>query len=122
MIRMIDIPVPVTAAGSGGKLIEEFAGLASTGTPSLSVARMTSPQGWEEPAQTPEFDEFSLVLEGTLRVETKDGVFDVPGGRGILAERGERVRYSTPFPGGAVYVAVCVPAFSPGTVHRDGTA
>lgn len=106
------IPVP------GGKTIEEFIGLASTGDGRLSIAHMVAPAGWEEPAQTPEFDEFTLVLEGEMHVETDAGTLVVGAGQAIHAAPGERVRYLTPT--GCRYVAVCLPAFSPGTVHREG--
>jgi len=119
MATLIEKPTVVQAAGNKPKRIEEFVGLANTGTTTASVARMTSPAGWVEPGQTPEFDEYTLVLRGTLRVETRSGVLDVRAGQGVIALRGEWVRYSTPEEGGAEYVAVCVPAFSPDTVHRD---
>ncbi len=117
--RLIDKPTVVQSAGNKPKRIEEFVGLVNSGTAGVSVARMTSPSGWVEPGQTPEFDEFTLVLRGTLRVETRDGTLDVRAGQAVVAPRGEWVRYSTPDEGGAEYVAVCVPAFSPGNVHRD---
>jgi quercetin dioxygenase-like cupin family protein len=117
--RLIETPTIVQAAGNKPKRIEEFVGLVNSGTAGASVARMTSPPGWVEPGQTPEFDEFTLVLRGTLRVETRGGTLDVRAGQAVVAPRGEWVRYSTPGADGAEYVAVCVPAFSPGTVHRD---
>ncbi len=107
------IPVP------GGKVIEEFVGVVNTATHAASVARMQSPPGWSEPGQTPEFDEFTLVLRGKLRVEHRGGVLDVGAGQAVIARKGEWVRYSTPDPEGAEYVAVCVPAFTPGAAHRD---
>jgi quercetin dioxygenase-like cupin family protein len=119
MATLIEKPTLVQAAGSKPKRIEEFVGLVNTGTTAASVARMTSPAGWVEPGQTPEFDEFTLVLRGILRVETRQGALDVRAGQAVIAPRGEWVRYSTPVEGGAEYVAVCVPAFSPDTVHRD---
>jgi quercetin dioxygenase-like cupin family protein len=119
MARKIDKPTIVEAAGNKPKRIEEFFGLVNSGTPGVSVAKMTSPAGWVEPGQTPEFEEYTLVLRGTLRVETKGGAFEVSAGQAVHAPKGEWVRYSTPREGGAEYVAVCVPAFSPGTVHRD---
>jgi quercetin dioxygenase-like cupin family protein len=119
MARLIETPTIVQAAGNKPKRIEEFVGLASSGTPGASVARMTSPAGWLEPGQTPDFDEFTLVLRGALRVETREGVLEVREGQAVVAPRGEWVRYSTPHAGGARYLAVCVPAFSPATVHRD---
>ena len=119
MAHRIEKPTVVQAVGNKPKRIEEFVGLVNTGTREVSLARMTSPEGWVEPGQTPEFDEYTLVLRGTLRVETRQGTLDVPAGEVVHAPRGEWVRYSTPHAGGAEYVAVCVPAFSPGTVHRD---
>jgi len=117
--RLIETPTIVQAAGNKPKRIEEFVGLVNSGTAGASVARMTSPSGWVEPGQTPEFDEFTLVLRGALRVETRSGTLEVRAGQAVLAPRGEWVRYSTPHESGAEYVAVCVPAFSPSTVHRD---
>jgi quercetin dioxygenase-like cupin family protein len=117
MPELIDDPVRVEAAGQPPKLIDEFAGRASTGEERLSVARMRSPAGWSEPGQRPEFDEYTIVLAGALRVESEDGTLEVAAGQGILTRAGEWVRYSTPE--GAEYVAVCLPAFSPDTVHRD---
>jgi mannose-6-phosphate isomerase-like protein (cupin superfamily) len=117
MPELIDAPVRVEAAGEPPKLIEEFAGRASNGEERLSVARMRSPAGWEEPGQRPEFDEYTVVLSGGLQVESEGGMLEVLAGQGVLVRAGEWVRYSTP--GGAEYVAVCLPAFSPETVHRD---
>jgi mannose-6-phosphate isomerase-like protein (cupin superfamily) len=117
MAELIDTPVRVEAAGEPPKLIDEFAGRASNGEQRVSVARMRSPAGWAEPGQRPEFDEYTVVVDGVLRVETSDGELEVRAGQGVLARAGEWVRYSTP--GGAEYVAVCLPAFSPETVHRD---
>lgn len=119
MVRRVDGPAVVEAAGSRPKLIEEFVGRVNTGTEAVSVARMRSPAGWEEPGQTPEFDEYTVVLDGLLRVTSAEGVTEVRAGEAVIARAGEWVRYSTPEPGGAEYVAVCVPAFSPDTVHRD---
>jgi len=119
MARLIEKPTVVEAAGNKPKRIEEYVGLVNSATPGLSVARMTSPAGWIEPGQTPEFDEFTLVLRGTLRVETRSGTLEVRAGQAVVCPRGDWVRYSTPEEGGAEYVAVCLPAFSPGTVHRD---
>jgi len=119
MARLIEKPTIVEAAGNKPKRIEEYVGLVNSSTDALSVARMTSPAGWIEPGQRPEFDEFTLVLRGTLRVETRSGTLDVRAGQAVVAPRGEWVRYSTPEEGGAEYVAVCLPAFSPATVHRD---
>jgi len=119
MAELIPIPSIVEAAGSRPKRIEEFFGRVNTRDHRISLARMKSPEGWAEPGQTPEFDEFTLVLSGTLRVETRSGILDVRSGQGAHASPGEWVRYSTPEPGGAEYIAVCLPAFSPATVHRD---
>jgi quercetin dioxygenase-like cupin family protein len=119
MAKRIEKPTVIQAAGNKPKVIEEFIGRVNSGTAQASVARMKSPEGWEEPGQTPEFDEFTVVLSGLLRVETKSGTFDVLAGQAVHVAGGEWVRYSTPAAGGAEYVAVCVPAFSPGTVHRD---
>jgi quercetin dioxygenase-like cupin family protein len=118
MPELIGEPVRVEAAGRPPKLIDEFAGRASNGEERVSVARMRSPAGWSEPGQRPEFDEYTVVLAGTLEVETDDGTLQVSAGKGILTRAGEWVRYSTPH--GAEYLAVCLPAFSPETVHRDG--
>ena len=119
MAQLIEAPTVVQAAGNLPKRIEEFVGRVRTGTGALSIARMRSPGGWAEPGQTPEFDEFTLVLRGRLRVETRGGTLDVKAGQAVIAPRGEWVRYSTPETDGAEYVAVCVPAFAPTTVHRD---
>jgi len=119
MATLIEKPTVVQAAGNKPKRIEEFVGRVNTGTAAASLARMRSPAGWVEPGQTPEFDEYTLVLRGTLRVETRSGTRDVQAGQAVVAPSGEWVRYSTPEEGGAEYVAVCVPAFSPDTVHRD---
>lgn len=119
MPSLIEQPTKVEAAGTLPKVIEEFAGHASTGTGEVSIARMTSPVGWEEPGQRPEFEEWSVVLRGTLVVEHEGGEFEVSAGQAVRAEPGEWVRYRTPYEGGAEYLAVCMPAFSPGSVHRD---
>jgi len=119
MPTLILTPTRITAAGNKPKLIEEFIGRVNNGETRLSVARMRSPGGWVEPGQAPEFDEFTLVLNGTLRVTHKTGVLDVQAGQAITTRAGEWVQYSTPDAEGAEYVAVCLPAFSPGTVHRD---
>jgi mannose-6-phosphate isomerase-like protein (cupin superfamily) len=119
MPELIETPSRVEAAGTKPKLIEEYVGRASTGEQRLSVAHMRSPAGWEEPGQRPEFDEYTVVLDGCLRVEHERGELDVRTGQAVLVRAGEWVRYSTPEPEGASYVAVCVPAFSPETVHRD---
>ena len=119
MPTLISRPTRIEAAGSKPKIIEEYVGRVNTSTPAVSVARMRSPEGWEEPGQTPEFDEYTVVLQGTLRVQHKSGELDVAAGQGVIAYRGEWIRYSTPFSGGAEYIAVCLPAFSPQSVHRD---
>jgi mannose-6-phosphate isomerase-like protein (cupin superfamily) len=118
MPQFIEAPAIVTAAGNKPKKIEEYAGRASTGHTSASVARMISPGGWVEPAQTPQFEEITVVLRGMLRVESGDEIFEVRPGQGIVTHPGETVRYSTPDADGAEYIAVCIPAFSPDTVHR----
>ena len=118
MARLITAPTKIQAAGEKLKLIEEYAGLVNTRTSLYSVAVMNSPAGWSEPGQTPEFDEVSIVLSGVLHVQTKEEEFDVRAGQAVQVGRSEWVRYSTPREG-AQYVAVCVPAFSPYTVHRD---
>jgi mannose-6-phosphate isomerase-like protein (cupin superfamily) len=120
MARLIQSPTKIEAAGTKPKVIEEFVGRVNSGTQALSVARMRSPEGWEEPGQTPEFDEYTVVIAGAIRVETGDGSFDVQAGQAVIAPKGEWVRYSTPVAGGADYLAMCLPAFSPETVHRDG--
>jgi mannose-6-phosphate isomerase-like protein (cupin superfamily) len=109
----------IEAAGIPPKTILEFIGRVNSGTSIISVARMISPSGWAEPGQTPEFDEYTIVLKGALRVETKTGTIDVKEGEAVIAHRGEWVRYSSPNPAGAEYIAVCLPAFSTDTVHRD---
>ena len=119
MPTLIAQPSRVTAAGSPPKLIDEYIGRVNSATSAVSVAHMRSPQGWEEPGQTPEFDEFTVVLKGMLRVEHSRGALEVPAGQAVIAARGEWIRYSTPDPGGAEYIAVCLPAFSMETVHRD---
>lgn len=116
----IQAPAIIEAAGSKPKRIEEYVGRVRTRTEGVSVARMISPAGWIEPAQTPEFDEVTLVLRGLLRVESPQGTLEVRAGEAVLVRGGETVRYSTPEADGAEYVAVCVPAFSPATVHRQG--
>jgi ethanolamine utilization protein EutQ (cupin superfamily) len=114
------VAAPVRVPVPGGKLIDEYVGHASTGTPSVSVAHMRSPAGWEEPAQRPDFDEVTLVLGGRVLVEHDGGVLEVTSGQAVLTRAGERVRYTTP--DGAEYVAVCLPAFSPDTVNREDEA
>ena len=119
MPTLIAKPTVITAAGNKPKLIEEFIGRVNSRETRLSVARMKSPPGWVEPGQTPEFDEYTVVLAGMLRVEYRTGSVDVRAGQGVQTSAGEWVRYSTPEPEGAEYVAVCLAAFSPTTVHRD---
>jgi ethanolamine utilization protein EutQ len=119
MPTLIAHPTRIEAPGSKPKVIEEYVGRVNSHTSSLSVAHMRSPEGWEEPGQTPEFDEYTLVLRGTLRVQHKEGQLDVAAGQAVIAHSGEWVKYSTPFAGGAEYVAVCLPAFSSDTVHHD---
>jgi quercetin dioxygenase-like cupin family protein len=117
--ELIEAPAVVEAAGTKPKIIEEYVGRVNTGGAEVSVARMRSPAGWEEPGQTPEFDEYTVVLRGLLRVRTRGETLDVRAGQAVVTRRGEWVQYSTPEEGGAEYVAVCLPAFSPETVHRD---
>ena len=119
MPTLIARPTRIEAAGNKPKLIDEFVGRVNTKTESASVAHMRSPDGWQEPGQTPEFDEFTVVLKGMLRVEYKGGHMDVRPGQAVIAHKGEWIRYSTPEAGGAEYIAVCLPAFSPTIVHRD---
>jgi ethanolamine utilization protein EutQ (cupin superfamily) len=119
MARLIQQATRIEAAGNKPKLIDEFVGLVNTGTASVSIARMQSPSGWQEPGQMPDFDEYTVVLRGMLRVETMTGVLEVQAGQAVMTFKGEWVRYSTPGPEGAEYLAVCLPAFSPSTVHRD---
>jgi quercetin dioxygenase-like cupin family protein len=121
MATFIERPTTVEAAGTPPKLIEEFIGRVSSGTAAVSIARMRSPSGWEEPGQTPEFDEYTVVLRGALHARLRDAEHDVQAGQAIIVHAGEWVQYSTPSPGGAEYLAVCLPAFSPDTVHRDAT-
>jgi mannose-6-phosphate isomerase-like protein (cupin superfamily) len=119
MPTLIPQPTRIQAAGNKPKIIDEYIGRVNTKTSPASVAHMRSPQGWLEPGQTPEFDEFTIVLKGTLRVEHKGGTVDVHAGQAVIAHAGEWVRYSTPEEGGAEYIAVCLPAFSMESVHRD---
>lgn len=119
MPRLIDSPTRIHAHGEPPKVIEEYVGWVNSQTAELSVARMVSPSGWSEPGQTPEFAEYTLVLRGSLRVETRGETFDVAAGQAIITDAGEWIRYSSPGAEGAEYVAVCLPAFSPNTVHRD---
>ena len=117
MAQLIAAPTRIEAAGTPPKTIEEFIGRVNSKTTGVSIARMTSPPGWEEPGQTPDFDEYSVVLAGMLRVSTKSGVIDVKAGQAVITPKGEWVKYSTPR--GAEYIAVCLPGFSPGAVNRD---
>jgi quercetin dioxygenase-like cupin family protein len=119
MPKLVDQPAIVHAAGNKPKRIEEFVGRVNTGHEAVSVARMVSPPGWVEPGQRPEFEEVTVVLRGLLRVEHAGGAIEVRAGQALVTAPGEWVRYSTPGPEGAEYVAVCRPAFSPQTVHRD---
>jgi len=115
----IKSPSVIESAGNKPKIIEEFIGRVNSKDDSVSIARMKSPGGWIEPGQTPEFDEYTIVLKGLLKVETKNETFEVKAGEAIIAKKGEWIRYSTPLPEGAEYIAVCLPAFSPDIVHRD---
>ena len=119
MPRLIEQPTVIKSAGNKPKQIQEFAGRVNSGHAGVSVARMVSPSGWQEPGQRPEFEEITVVLRGLLRVEHEKGTLDVRAGQAVVAAPGEWIRYSSPEAGGAEYVAVCLPAFSPGTVHRD---
>jgi mannose-6-phosphate isomerase-like protein (cupin superfamily) len=119
MPTLIDSPTQIEAAGNKPKIIREFIGRMNSNTDAASIAQMQSPSGWVEPGQTPEFDEYTIVLNGLLRVESKDGTIDVQAGQAVIAHAGEWVRYSTPGDEGAEYIAVCLPAFSMETVHRD---
>lgn len=121
MPTFIPAPTIIQAAGNKPKRIEEYAGRVNSGHAEVSVARMVSPEGWLEPGQRPEFQEITVVLRGTLRVEHEQGTFDVGPGQAVVTRPGEWVRYASPEAGGAEYVAVCLPAFSPGTVHRDAS-
>ena len=116
---LIEKPTRIEAAGNKPKLIDEFIGRVNSGTDGLSVARMRSPGGWVEPGQTPEFDEYTVVLAGCLQVEFQGGTIEVAAGQAVITRAGEWIRYSTPHPEGAEYIAICLPAFSPHTVHRD---
>lgn len=112
-------PSIIEAAGTKPKRIEEFVGRVNSGTTGVSIAHMVSPAGWQEPGQTPEFDEYTVVLNGCLRVESREGTLEIRSGEAVIARAGQWVRYSTPEPEGAEYIAVCLPAFSPQAVHRD---
>jgi ethanolamine utilization protein EutQ (cupin superfamily) len=115
----IKSPTLVEAAGNKPKIIEEFIGRMNSNTETVSIARMRSPSGWVEPGQRPEFDEYTVVIRGALRVRTEHGNLEVVAGEAVIAHRDEWIQYSTPGPEGAEYIAICVPAFSPALVHRD---
>jgi mannose-6-phosphate isomerase-like protein (cupin superfamily) len=119
MPQLIPAPTRVAAAGNPPKRIDEYVGRVNTQSAEVSIAHMRSPGGWTEPRQRPEFTEYTIVLAGMLRVEHDGGTFDVQAGQGVIARPGEAVRYSTPLPEGADYVAICLPAFAPETVHRE---
>ena len=121
-MKIIPNPTLIRAAGHTPKMIEEFIGRVNSDTAQVSIARMQSPGGWMEPAQIPEFDEYTVVLRGVLRVRNKAGIADVRAGQAVIAPRGEWIQYSTPEPEGAEYIAVCVPAFAPEIVHRESAA
>jgi mannose-6-phosphate isomerase-like protein (cupin superfamily) len=120
MATLIQKPTTIQATGQPPKLIEEFIGRVNSNTAAVSIARMRSPSGWSEPGQTPEFDEYTVVLRGSLHVKLKNQEFDVQAGQAIIVQAGEWAQYSTPSPDGAEYIAVCLPAFSPALAHRDG--
>lgn len=119
MVKFITSPTKIKSAGNKTKLIDEYFGRVNSGSTDLSIAKMKSPEGWIEPGQCPDFDEYTVVLKGCLHVETKDKSLDIKEGQGILAHKNEWIRYSTPYDGGAEYIAVCLPAFSPDNVHRE---
>ncbi len=119
MPELIKNPTIIEAAGNKPKIIEEYFGRVNSKTSEVSIAKMTSPQGWVEPGQRPEFDEYTVVLKGTLQVKTNNETIEVKAGTAILTKKGEWIQYSTPYENGAEYIAVCLPAFSPNTVHRD---
>lgn len=119
MPRLIASPAIIEAAGNKPKRIEEYVGRVNSDHQSVSIARMVSPEGWQEPGQQPEFEELTIVLRGLLRVEHQQGVLEVRAGQAVISSPGEWVRYSSPAPGGAEYIAICLPAFSPDLVHRD---
>jgi mannose-6-phosphate isomerase-like protein (cupin superfamily) len=119
MPQLIEAPTIIQAAGHPPKRIEEFAGRVNTGHAGVSIARMTSPAGWVEPGQRPDFEEITVVLRGMVRVEHEGGALDVRAGQAVVSKPGEWIRYSSPEPGGAEYIAVCLPAFGPDIVHRD---
>lgn len=119
MPTLIQTPSIIKAAGNKPKIIEEYTGNVNSGHTSVSVARMLAPEGWVEPGQRPDFEEITVVLSGVLRVDYEDGSMDVKAGQAVVAKPGEWLRYSCPEPGGAEYIAVCLPAFTPDAVHRD---
>jgi quercetin dioxygenase-like cupin family protein len=119
MVKIFLTPAVIKAAGNKEKLIEEFIGRMNSATGEVSIARMTSQEGWEEPGQCPEFNEYTLVLKGAIKITTRQEEYIVKAGQAMLTEANEWVQYSTPFAGGAEYIAVCIPAFSPDIVHRD---
>ncbi len=119
MPKLISKPTQIKAAGNKPKIIEEFIGRVNSKTNGVSIAKMQSPAGWVEPGQTPEFDEYTIVLKGALRVVSKSGTLDIKAGQAVIVAKGEWVQYSSPDKEGAEYIAVCLPAFSPDTVHRD---
>ena len=118
-MKLVKRPSEIQACGTEPKVIQEFIGPVNSGTSDVSIARMKSAKGWEEPGQTPEFDEYTVVLKGTLCVKTKERSYEVKQGQAVIAHKGEWIQYSTPYEGGAEYIAVCLPAFTPATVHRD---
>jgi len=119
MTKLINKPSIIKAAGTKEKIIKEFFGLVNSASSEISIAKMESPEGWEEPGQTPDFDEYTVVLKGKLQVRTKENTFVIGSEQGILIPKNHWVQYSSPFEGGAEYIAICLPAFSPETVHRD---
>lgn len=122
MVKLINLPTEIKAQGNMPKIIREFIGRVNTATENISIAQMSSPKGWAEEGQTPEFDEYSVVLKGVLRIKTKNEIIDVKEGQAVLISKNDWVQYSTPFEGGAQYIAVCIPAFSPTLVHRDANS
>ncbi len=119
MAKLIEAPTKIKACGNKEKVISEFIGNVNSNTETVSIAKMDSPQGWEEPGQTPKFNEYTIVLKGTLKIETKNDSFETKAGQALIVEQDEWVKYSSPYGGGAEYIAVCLPAFSPGLVNRD---
>lgn len=119
MIKHITSPSRIKAVGTKEKIIDEYFGRVNSQSTEVSIAKMISPEGWEEPGQTPEFNEYTVVLKGKLKVKTKTKEYVIETGQAIMVEKNEWIQYSSPFKGGAEYIAVCLPAFSPGTVHRD---